>query len=220
MTGIRDYNGSGIRLNACRAKAKTFRDMRFRNPVGIGQIRHRSRNPEYSMAGPRGKREPAGRHPEKVHRPGTDPDPPGETARGQPGIQAAAGYLTLPGRSHPQANGGAGFAPIGIVRQEFRSRPCHFDAQVDAIQERTRNAGAVPPDLLGRASARPHGIAEVTAGAGIHGGHQLELRGPEHPSRHPGYGDGAIFQGFSQPFQNATVELGQLVQEQNAAMSQ
>jgi len=50
----------------------------------------------------------------------------------------------------------------------------HGEMQVDTVQQRAGEFVAVTGDLIGAATATAAGVAEISTGAGVHGGHQLE----------------------------------------------
>ena len=64
------------------------------------------------------------------------------------------------------------------------------------------------------------GIAKVAAGAWVHGRHENEARRERRRVERPRDGDVAFFQRLPQHFQAAAIELGQLVEEENAMVSQ
>jgi hypothetical protein len=67
------------------------------------------------------------------------------------------GQLDVPGSHYALADAGAAFRPRppGVHRHAGRSG--HFDLQVDAIEQWTRNAGPVAFNLLAGAMALPEG---------------------------------------------------------------
>lgn len=94
------------------------------------------------------------------------------------------------------------------------------EVQVDAVEQRAGELGAVALDLLRGATAWVGDVAQVAAGAGVHGGDQLETRREAHPVVGPGDDDLAAFQGLAQDLENLPVELRQLVEKQHALMGQ
>ena len=58
----------------------------------------------------------------------------------------------------------------------------------------------------------------VAAGAGVHGGDELEARGEVAFHRGAADGDVAVFQRFAQHFEDAAVEFGQFVEKEDAVV--
>ena len=91
---------------------------------------------------------------------------------------------------------------------------------VDAIEQRPGQAMPITRDLIGLAAAAPLGIAEIAAGAGIHGGNQLEGGRKLRLSRSPRDRDPAAFQGLAQGLEHIASEFAEFVEKQNAAMGE
>ena len=70
------------------------------------------------------------------------------------------------------------------------------------------------------APALVFGIPEIPARAGVHGRHQHETAGECGAAVKPADGDPSLLQGLPQVLQNAAPELGEFIQEQNAAVGQ
>ena len=83
----------------------------------------------------------------------------------------------------------------------------HLDVQVDAVQQRPRQAPLIACDLVGRAAAGRLALAQVAAGAGVHRGHELEARREFRPPARTRHGDGAGLERLAQGFEHAAVEL-------------
>ena len=68
--------------------------------------------------------------------------------------------------------------PSAGVRGSEQSgwQPGDLHMQIDAVQQGPGDTGAVASDLLHGAAAAPARVAQVTAGAGVHGRDQLETR--------------------------------------------
>ena len=79
---------------------------------------------------------------------------------------------------------------------------------------------AVTCDLVGGVAAGAFGVAVVAAGAGVHGGDELEARGEVAFHRGAADGDVAVFQRFAQHFEDAAVEFGQFVEEEDAVVGE
>ena len=78
---------------------------------------------------------------------------------------------------------------------------------IDAVQERPADSGAVSLDLWRCAPAFSALIAQITAGAGVHGGHQHEGAGQGDLARAAGNGDISILQWLAEDFQGRALEL-------------
>ena len=147
-----------------------------------------------------------------------------QEARGHVGVgkDAAPGKapgLSLPGLQHqgPHLRG----AFRGIARGQFpETQPGHRNVHVDAVQQRPGDAAPVLLDLFGGAGAGPPRVAEITARAGVHGRHQHHPAWVSNRAGRPGDGDPALFQGLAQHLQGGTLELRQLVQEEDPVVGQ
>ncbi len=96
----------------------------------------------------------------------------------------------------------------------------HGEVQVDAVEQRPGQLGAVALDLFRGAAAAAAGVAQVATGTGVHRRHQLEARREAHLVAGPGDHDMAGLQRLAQDLEDLAVELGQLVEEQDAVMGQ
>ena len=94
----------------------------------------------------------------------------------------------------------------------------HLDLQVDAVEQRPGDARAVARNLVRRAAAAAVGVAEITAGAGIHRRDQLEARREIRLARGARDGDAPGLERLAQHLEHAALELRQLVQEQHAVV--
>ncbi len=116
---------------------------------------------------------------------------------------------TRPHRVRALAAGGLQFA-------RTRARDRHDD--VEAVEERPREAVAVARDPLRRARALRTGIAARTARAQVHRSDELEARGEADAARRPSDEDLAVFERLPQRFEGRALELRQLVEQQDAVM--
>ncbi len=91
---------------------------------------------------------------------------------------------------------------------------------VDAVEQRAGDAPDVALYLRGRAAALAHGVVVEAARAGVHRGREHE--GGREGQRHRGAADGhaPVFEGLAQHLKNGAVELGQLVEEEDAVVRQ
>ena len=96
----------------------------------------------------------------------------------------------------------------------------HLDVQVDTVQQRARQAALVARHLVGRAAAGRLALAQVAARAGVHRGDELKARRKVGPARRAADGDAPALQRLAQGLQRGARELGQLVEEQHAAVGQ
>src|SRR5690606_10932175 len=92
--------------------------------------------------------------------------------------------------------------------------------QVNAVEQRTGKLGAVALYLFRRAPTASGRIAEIAAGAGVHGGDQLEAGREAHLVARPGDHDLATFQGLAKGFQHLAVELRQFVEKEHPLVRQ
>lgn len=101
----------------------------------------------------------------------------------------------LPVARHGHLGGGrGGVRAVQSWCAEGGGLAADAQVQVDAIQQRAGQFRPVALDLLGRAAAAPAGIAQVTAGTGVHRRHQLEARRKAHLVAGPGNDDLAAFE--------------------------
>jgi hypothetical protein len=121
--------------------------------------------------------------------------------------------LDLAGGFDAGAHGLGGFTQAGIA-QFFIFHARDVDVNVNAVEERTGDALLVFGHYAGGAGAGFDRVAVVTAGAGVHGGDQLEGSREGERAVRAADGDDFIFDGLAHHFQNARAELGQLIQQQ------
>lgn len=124
------------------------------------------------------------------------------------GVGAALAIeLALAGTGHVGSGAGAVLATGKRVVQR-RGFAGHGQVQVDAIEQRAGELGAVALDLFGRAAAAVCAVAQVAAGTGVHRGDQLETRGEAHAVVGASDHDLAAFQGLPEHFEHLAIELG------------
>ena len=154
-----------------RRVLEVLRDLRGPGKVGDG-----SRQFDAAMITPRGKPEARDGLFEQRGTRFVDCAVAFDFARAQLGVRfGLSRELDFIGRAHARAHGAAGFA-VRIARQLMRCDRRHLDLHIDAIEQRPRDAAAITRNLIGRATAAPAVVPEVTAGAGIHRGDQLKAR--------------------------------------------
>lgn len=95
-----------------------------------------------------------------------------------------------------------------------------FDVQVDAIQERAADAGAVALDLRGGATALVLRVAQVAAGARVHRGDEHEAARERDLAGAAGDGDVAVLERLAKHLEGAAFELGQFVEEEHAVVGE
>lgn len=120
---------------------------------------------------------------------------------------------------YARGNHGGALAFVGRSEDVGMDRG-HFHLDIDAVQQRAGDAVLVTQADVCRAAAGHALVAVVAARAGIHGGDQLEVGGEVGMPCRARDGDVAGFHRLAQHVQHAAVELGQLVEEQHAAMGQ
>lgn len=127
--------------------------------------------------------------------------------------------LALACSEHSGTNRSAAFA-IGFGQQARRVNRRHLDNHVETVEQRTGNLAAVAVDGRVIAAAAVAGVAEIAAGAWVHGSHQHEPAGEIHAAGGAGYGDNPAFERLAQGFECATRKLRQLIEEQHAVVRQ
>ena len=130
---------------------------------------------------------------------------------------ALALCLRVRRRHHACAHSGARFAR-GCAGEFGLIQGRHVDLQVDAVEQRPGNPGAITRHLIGVAAAFARCVAQIAAGAGVHRGHQLKARREIRLTRRARNRHAARLQRLAQHFEYAAVKLGQLVEEQHTVM--
>lgn len=133
------------------------------------------------------------------------------------GFQSRA--LQLSSGLDPGADGGGGFA-VDRVGEILVRHAGHLDMQVDAVEQRTGEAGAVALQHRRGAGAFAQAVAEETAVAGIHCRHQHEIGGIGKAGGGATDADLAVFERLAQHFQHIFFELGELIQKKDAVVSE
>ena len=143
-----------------------------------------------------------------------------QTRQIEKGIGAAlALLLDFTGLGDPL--GGAGAAVAGHWRRIERGRLAgDRQVQIDAVEQRAGEFVAVALDHIGRAGTAAAGLAEITAGTGIHRCDQLEARRKSYAVAGSRNHNVPGFQGLAQDLQNLAIELRKLVQKQYTVMGQ
>jgi hypothetical protein len=127
---------------------------------------------------------------------------------------ALAYVLALARGAHTGGNSRAAFACADLAGGQLRRRERgHFDLDVDAIQQRSRQLAQIARGYFGRAAAAAVRVAAPAARAGVHGRDQLAGGGEIGLLGCPRNGDPTCFERFAQRFEHVTVEFGQFVEE-------
>src|SRR6202171_2527058 len=92
----------------------------------------------------------------------------------------------------------------------------HFDMQIDSIEQRSGDTLAITLHLHRSAAAFAFQVAKVTAGTGIHCGHEHKLGRKGKTSRGARDRHFSIFQWLPHHFQGRSFELRQLIEKENA----
>jgi hypothetical protein len=131
---------------------------------------------------------------------------------------AALTGLSLAGRLDTLGDRKAGLSRRALQFNQLDTR--HLHMEVDSVEQRSRNAVAIALDLERGAAAFVPWVAEVTTGTRIHRRQQGEASGKGKPA--PGADDGkpAFLQRLSQGLERVTLELGKLIQKEDAVVSQ
>jgi hypothetical protein len=107
-----------------------------------------------------------------------------------------------------------------LCRKLLERHGRHLDMQVDSVQERTADSAHVFFDLHRRAFAGVFGVSHEAAGARVHRRHQNETRWKRRRIEGTRDGDTPFLQRLPQDFEASAIEFGQLVEKQDAVMSQ
>ena len=94
----------------------------------------------------------------------------------------------------------------------------HFDLNVDAVEERAGDTGAIALDLQRRADAFLLRVGEKAAGTRVHCGDQHDAGGIIDRAEGAGDGDVAVFQRLPHDLEDVAPEFRQLVEEKDAVV--
>ena len=125
----------------------------------------------------------------------------------------AAGYCHLAAKLLARR---AGRSARKIAKRNGR----HLDVDVDAVDQRAGDLAHVLFDLGGRAMAVAAGVAAIAAGTGIQRGDQHEVGRKRRAVERAGNGDQAVFEGLTQDFERLPVELGELIEKEDAVVGE
>ena len=118
-------------------------------------------------------------------------------------------------RSRTGADGSA-----GPRRELLRPRPRNRHDEVEAVEERARELVAERREPLRRARALGRRVAAAGARTEVHRRDELEARREERLALHPCDRDDAVLERLPQRLERGPLELGQLVEQQDAAMGE
>jgi nickel/cobalt transporter (NicO) family protein len=141
-------------------------------------------------------------------------------ARGKTGGRIGeTGGLAGAGGDDAGAQGGGGFARF--FRLDFGKRERGgFDVEVDAVEQRAGDAGAVALNLRRGAAALTFGVSQISAGTGVHRGDEHEGAGKGDFAGGAGDGDFAVLEGLAKDFEGGAVELGEFIHEEDAVVGE
>ena len=118
----------------------------------------------------------------------------------------------------PAPDDGGSLARTG--RELDGPRPRKRDDEIEAVEQRARQPVAIPVDLDRRAAALDGRVATRAARAEVHGRDELKA-GREHRAAADARDrDRAVLERLPQCFEHRPGELGQLVEQQHAVMSE
>ena len=147
-----------------------------------------------------------------------------EHLAGQPRVHRRSGLREAEGLAVAREDDP--FADVGrrllraVVAQYVRWQPWHFDSDVDAVEQRPGDARRIPLALRRCAPARAPRVAEVAARAGVHRTDQRDARREFHRRRRARDAHPALFERLPEDLQRPALELGHLVEKEDAGMGQ
>ena len=208
--------------------ADGFRNVRRADGGRIGEVGDRARDLEDAVVRTRRQRQPCHRLREERGARGVGRAVRFDFARAEARIglalplDSAARGRASPARGRPRERP----SEIGTLRvscacgELLRRHRGNLDAEVDPVEQRPGHAAAIAGDAIRRAMAASALVPEPAAGARVHRGDELELRGESALPRRARDVDDARLQRLAQRVEHATVPFGQLVEEQHAVMGE
>src|SRR5581483_12131303 len=103
-------------------------------------------------------------------------------------------------------------------RELRRARTGEREDEVESVEQRAGEAIAIAVELHGRARAARARIAAAAARTEVHGRDELKPRGEHGAAADARDGDGAVLERLAKRLEEHARELGQLVEEQDAAV--
>src|SRR6185295_2477135 len=104
-----------------------------------------------------------------------------------------------------------------LIAQALERNARDVNAEVDPVEHRTGQLSAVTLDLVRKASALAFGVTPEAARARVHRRHEDEPRGIRRRSAGARDRDGALLERLAKRVEDASRELGDLVQKEGAA---
>src|SRR5262245_29990528 len=151
--------------------------MGCRDRIGVCEVSNRARKLQHSMVGPRGKTEPCDSLLQERLASGISATDTVDLFGAKLCVR-----FTLPDQL-PRAGGGDSLAHrrrrlARRLPHQFFLRNCgHFDVNIDAIEQWSRELPAITRHLVGRTVAFAIRMSKKTAWARVHRRHELEARG-------------------------------------------
>ena len=146
------------------------------------------------------------------------------TARSSSADAASVRRRTSPSRSRSRRRSTrARTRGGGLARrrsQLLRPRPRHRDDEVEAVEQRSRDLLAIRRDPLRAAAAVGGRVAPASARAQVHRRDEAKAGREERLPADPGDRDDAVLERLPQRLEHGSRKLGQLVEEQDAAVRQ
>lgn len=184
------------------------------------QVGHRPGHPEDAVIAPGGQAQPLKRLAEQGVSRLVQNAVPGQLRLTHVGVTVHSGALIalplpLSGPLHPLLDLSGGLPGLSVA-QLLVAQGGDVYLEVDPVQQRPGDPGAIPLHVPLAAPAPPVVIAVPAAFTGVHGADQHELAGIDHCPRDPGDLHPSVLQGLAEHLQGVPTELGQLVQEEDA----
>jgi len=150
---------------------RRFRDMSSSDRIAFCQIGDGSRHPDDRIVRPGRQSQPPYRQQEKTARRWLEVGQPRRTAaraRAVAGLRATFPVAPPPPRPfHPSCHLGAALR-LSVVAELGKRNRRHLDLNVEAVEQRTRNAAPVRRDDCGCAAARPVAPSKLAARTRVH----------------------------------------------------
>ena len=114
----------------------------------------------------------------------------------------------------------AGFTASTRLAQALELYARNVHVQIQTIEQRTGNAGAIALYLIGSAVTATVRVAEIATWTRVHRRDQLEARRKFRLAGRTGNRNGAEFQRFAKHFQDMPLEFRQFIEKQDAVVGQ
>jgi hypothetical protein len=146
-------------------------DVAGAQPLGAGEVRDGARHPQHLVEGGSAQRQPLEGGVEQRPPGGVEPAAARHVARPHGRVETTAVGLDRPHGGDP--GGDAGRRLPGAAPEFSERHRRHTDDEVEPLRQRGADPRPPAADLAGRARAVGAVVAEVAAGAGSHGRHEL-----------------------------------------------